>query len=142
MNQNSFMNSVIKPLTKEMSLFYSRKLVGYYKYKIFCSNKISSSHVRSFILDGNPLPKIAWTYNGSPVDPAKFAQAFDGEKATLRLPITERDNQGLYKCVLTNDLGVCESASNVNVNKVYRPPTFVQKFTDQEQVWFTFLLIL
>jgi len=85
-------------------------------------------------VDGNPLPIIRWEFNGATVDPAKYPQTFDGEKAILRLPIAERNNQGLYKCVLENDEGRAESASNVTVNKIYKPPSFVQKFTDQEQV--------
>lgn len=92
-------------------------------------------------VDGNPLPTIRWEFNGSPVDPEKYPQSFDGEKATLRLPIAERENQGLFKCVLENDEGKAESASNVTVNKIYKPPSFVQKFTDQEQVRATVFLV-
>lgn len=80
------------------------------------------------------MPTIRWAFNGSPLDPAKFPQTFDGEKAILRVPVAEREHQGVYKCILENDEGKAESASNVTINKVYRPPSFVQKFTDQEQV--------
>jgi hypothetical protein len=106
-------------------------------------------------VDGNPLPNISWTFNDSPLSPEKCSMTFDGEKAILRLPIAERENQGVYKvkslnillkhnkiliwsfflkCILENVEGKAESASNVTVNKVYRPPSFTQKFTDQEQV--------
>ncbi|XP_021952038.1 obscurin isoform X2 [Folsomia candida] len=85
-------------------------------------------------VDGNPMPTIRWAFNGSPLDPAKFPQTFDGEKAILRVPVAEREHQGVYKCILENDEGKAESASNVTINKVYRPPSFVQKFTDQEQI--------
>lgn len=85
-------------------------------------------------IDGNPLPIVRWEFNGSPLSPELYPQTFDGEKAILRVPIVGRDHQGVYKCILTNDEGTAESASNVTVNKVYRPPSFAQKFTDQEQV--------
>lgn len=101
-----------------------------------CDKKVDEGNelVLMAKVDGNPLPAIRWEFNGSPLSPEQYPQTFDGEKAILRIPIAERGHEGVFKCILENDEGKAESASNVTVNRVYRPPSFVQKFADQEQV--------
>lgn len=56
----------------------------------------------------------------------------------LEINPVELPDAGVYAVKLVNPLGEDNSEGNINVRKVYQPPTFSQKFTDLQQVLYVF----
>jgi len=54
--------------------------------------------------DGNPVPTISWTRNGSPVDESGRI-SFSEDKKQLTITNVSRTDSGEYQCVASNSLG-------------------------------------
>ncbi|XP_020293629.1 obscurin isoform X3 [Pseudomyrmex gracilis] len=84
---------------------------------------------------GNPLPDISWTKDGEPVAPSeRVMMSCDGKKVGLQINPSEPKDAGVYGCRLSNPLGEDTTSANAIVRKVYQPPTFMQRFTDLQQM--------
>ncbi|XP_020610523.1 roundabout homolog 1-like [Orbicella faveolata] len=69
--------------------------------------------------DGNPVPTISWTRNGSPVGQSGRI-SFSADENQLRITNVKRTDNGNYRCVANNSLGVALSdAATVDVQ--YQP---------------------
>ncbi|ODM95048.1 Muscle M-line assembly protein unc-89 [Orchesella cincta] len=84
-------------------------------------------------VDGNPIPEVEIIVNGKQIDVRDILE-FDGNNLKYRIPDTRMGDAGEYKIVLKSSEGQAESKCNVKVNKVFKAPEFLQKFTDQAQV--------
>ena len=61
--------------------------------------------------DGNPVPTISWTRNGSPLDTSNNSRiSFSEGKKQLNITNVSRTDSGEYQCVASNSLG--NDASN------------------------------
>ncbi|CAK9300503.1 unnamed protein product [Gordionus sp. m RMFG-2023] len=67
---------------------------------------------------GDPFPKVEWFCNDKKIQEGKRA-IFDVEEdkglVVLTIPDTRRDEEGVYKCVVTNTHGKAESCAEVLV---------------------------
>lgn len=87
------------------------------------------------IIGGNPIPDVSWTRNGEPIDESRFSTTVDGDKIILETEKADKKtDEGDYEIAVSNDLGKAVAASKVAVRKIYSPPSFVQKFTDLQQL--------
>ena len=56
--------------------------------------------------DGNPLPTISWTKNGSPINVHDNSSIiFSEDKKQLTITNLSRTDSGEYRCVAKNTLG-------------------------------------
>ena len=56
--------------------------------------------------DGNPVPTISWTINGSPIDVRGNSRiSFSENKEQLTIRNVERTDSGAYRCVARNTFG-------------------------------------
>jgi len=56
--------------------------------------------------DGNPVPTISWTVNGSPIDVRGNSRiSFLENKQQLTIRNVERTDSGVYRCVASNKFG-------------------------------------
>lgn len=64
---------------------------------------------------GKPIPTITWLRNGIPLNAVSFNNIyiFDGGKRIKILPSVEDD--GVYKCIATNDGGKAEQDFKLKV---------------------------
>ncbi|XP_075991763.1 obscurin isoform X5 [Anticarsia gemmatalis] len=84
---------------------------------------------------GNPIPEVSWTKDGQPLRPSeKILLTCDGKRVGLEINPVELPDAGVYGVKLVNPLGEDQSQANINVRKVFQPPTFSQKFTDLQQL--------
>jgi len=66
-------------------------------------------------VDGNPVPIISWTRDGSPVNTSGRISISD-DKKQLTITNVKRTDNGTYRCVANNSLGnVTSNAATVNV---------------------------
>lgn len=84
-------------------------------------------------IDGNPIPDVAVLRNGVEVDLAESLE-YDGNTVKFRVPEAMMGDAGEYSIVLKNSEGEGCSKCNVKVNKVFKAPEFMSKFTDQAQL--------
>ena len=58
-------------------------------------------------VDGNPVPTISWTRDGSPVDTNGNSSriSFSDDKKKLTITNVNRTDSGEYQCVASNKLG-------------------------------------
>lgn len=77
---------------------------------------------------GNPVPEIYWKKNGETMESDKrVAFSCDSRSATLRISPADLSDTAQYACFLANPLGEAESACELDVQKVYQAPQFIQK---------------
>lgn len=77
---------------------------------------------------GTPEPTIEWFRDSEPVKEDKRVKIrFDGELCTLKILVTELEDEGTYKCVAKNELGSVSCASEFLVNEPNKKPEFTQK---------------
>ena len=71
--------------------------------------------------DGNPVPTISWTKNGSPVDTSYNSRiGFSKDKKQLTIRNVNRTDSGEYRCVANNSVGNDTSkAAELNVKCKY-----------------------
>ncbi|XP_016928763.3 obscurin isoform X6 [Drosophila suzukii] len=84
----------------------------------------------------NPMPEVIWSKDGVTLTPnERLLMTCDGKHIGLTIKPAEAADSGNYTCLLANPLGEDSSACNANVRKVYKPPVFTQKISDQQQVF-------
>ncbi|XP_017045137.1 obscurin isoform X2 [Drosophila ficusphila] len=84
----------------------------------------------------NPMPEVIWSKDGVTLAPSeRLLMTCDGKHIGLTIKPAEAADSGNYSCLLANPLGEDTSACNANVRKVYKPPVFTQKISDQQQVF-------
>ncbi|XP_023037819.2 obscurin isoform X1 [Drosophila willistoni] len=84
----------------------------------------------------NPMPEVIWSKDGVPLSPSeRLLMTCDGKHIGLNIKPAETADSGSYTCLLANPLGEDTSSCNANVRKVYKPPVFTQKISDQQQVF-------
>nr|XP_043066936.1 obscurin [Drosophila bipectinata] len=84
----------------------------------------------------NPMPEVIWSKDGVTLAPSeRLLMTCDGKHIGLSIKPAEAADSGNYTCLLANPLGEDTSACNANVRKVYKPPVFTQKISDQQQVF-------
>lgn len=87
------------------------------------------------IIGGNPIPDVAWTHNGEPIDENRFVVTVDGDKIILETDKADKKtDDGDYEIAVSNELGKATATAKVAVRKIYSPPSFVQRFTDLQQL--------
>ena len=70
-------------------------------------------------VDGNPVPKISWTRDGSPVNRSGTISISD-DKKQLTITNVNRTESGEYRCVAENVVGNATSnAATLNVQCKY-----------------------
>ena len=70
-------------------------------------------------VDGNPVPTISWTRDGSPVSTSGRISISD-DKKQLTITNVKRTDSGEYRCVANNSLGNATSnAATLNVKCKY-----------------------
>ena len=83
---------------------------------------------------GEPTPKIEWFRDDEPVETDKRVKVdYDGEVSTLTITDTTLDDEGDYKCVVTNELGSLSTTAELLVNKKEEKPAkpvFTSKIED------------
>lgn len=84
-------------------------------------------------VDGNPIPDVIVLKDGKVIDPGELLE-FDGTCVKFRLPETSMADAGEYELKVVNGSGEASSKCQVTVNKVFKAPEFMQKFTDQAQM--------
>ena len=57
--------------------------------------------------DGNPVPTISWTRDGSPINAtgSNYRISFSEDKKQLTIANVSRTDSGEYRCVASNKLG-------------------------------------
>lgn len=56
--------------------------------------------------DGNPVPTVSWTINGSPIDVRGNSRiSFSKDKQQLTIRDVKRTDSGAYRCVAINKFG-------------------------------------
>ncbi|EDW57066.1 GM15480 [Drosophila sechellia] len=79
---------------------------------------------------------VIWSKDGVTLTPnERLLMTCDGKHIGLTIKPAEAADSGNYTCLLANPLGEDSSACNANVRKVYKPPVFTQKISDQQQVF-------
>ena len=77
---------------------------------------------------GKPEPSIEWFRDSQPLKEDKRVKIrFDGELCTLKILVTELDDEGAYKCIAKNAFGSASCASELLVNEPNKKPEFVKK---------------
>lgn len=88
---------------------------------------------------GNPIPSVQWTKDGEPIEPSdRILLTCDGKRVGLCIDKALPTDSGKYGVVLSNPLGTDESGAKASVNKVFSPPSFIQRFKDLQQVCYYF----
>ena len=89
----------------------------------------------SAVIGGNPIPDVIWTLNGEPIDESRCLVTIDGDKITLEVEKADKKiDEGEYEIGVSNELGVAEAKAKVAVKKIFSAPSFVQKFSDMQQL--------
>ncbi|XP_046661140.1 obscurin isoform X2 [Homalodisca vitripennis] len=84
---------------------------------------------------GNPVPDVAWTKDGVPLEPSsRISMTCDGTKVGLEINPCKPEDAGTYSCKLTNPLGEAKEEAKGTVRKIYQRPIFTQKFNDLQQL--------
>ncbi|XP_030557678.1 obscurin isoform X1 [Drosophila novamexicana] len=84
----------------------------------------------------NPMPEVMWSKDGVLLSPSeRLLMTCDGKHVGLNIKPVKASDSGNYSCLLANPLGEDSSLCNANVRKVYKPPIFTQKISDQQQVF-------
>ncbi|KRF85677.1 uncharacterized protein Dvir_GJ19688, isoform B [Drosophila virilis] len=84
----------------------------------------------------NPMPEVMWSKDGVLLNPSeRLLMTCDGKHVGLNIKPVKASDSGNYSCLLANPLGEDSSLCNANVRKVYKPPIFTQKISDQQQVF-------
>ncbi|XP_064554448.1 obscurin isoform X2 [Drosophila montana] len=84
----------------------------------------------------NPMPEVMWSKDGVLLHPSdRLLMTCDGKHVGLNIKPVKTSDSGNYSCLLANPLGEDSSLCNANVRKVYKPPIFTQKISDQQQVF-------
>lgn len=84
----------------------------------------------------NPMPEVMWSKDGVLLAPnERLLMTCDGKHVGLSIKPVEASDSGKYSCLLANPLGEDSSSCNANVRKVFKPPVFTQKISDQQQVF-------
>lgn len=87
------------------------------------------------VIGGNPIPDVCWTHNDNPVDETRCTVTNDGDKIILEIEKADRKiDDGDYGIHVTNDLGKDSANAKVTVRKIYSAPSFVQRFSDLQQL--------
>lgn len=83
---------------------------------------------------GKPQPTVEWFKDEKPVevDDKHVKVDFDGDVSTLTIKDTTIDDEGDYKCVVTNELGSTSTVAEVLVNEKEGAPTIKSKMEDIE----------
>ncbi|XP_059058380.1 obscurin, partial [Achroia grisella] len=84
---------------------------------------------------GNPIPEVTWTKDGKPLMPSdRVLLTCDGKRVGLEINPLETPDAGVYAVQLVNPLGEDSSEGKLTVRKVFKPPSFSQRFTDLQQL--------
>ncbi|EDO49552.1 predicted protein, partial [Nematostella vectensis] len=79
-------------------------------------------------VSGEPIPTVEWFKDDTPIKHEdRFRTYFDGRVCMLVFRKTGLDDQGIYKCVLRNDVGTVSSSANLIVSKKSASPQVVPK---------------
>jgi hypothetical protein len=82
---------------------------------------------------GKPQPTVEWFKDDKPVETDKRVKVdYDGEASTLTIKDTTVDDEGDYKCVVTNELGSTSTVAEVLVNEKAGEPTIKTKLENIE----------
>ena len=93
-------------------------------------------------VDGNPVPTISWTRDGSPVNTSARI-SFSADKKQLTITNVNRTDRGEYRCVASNRVGSdtsnaadlvvqCKTSIFENINVILTPyNVFIGKFKSQ-----------
>lgn len=74
------------------------------------------------------MPEIYWKKNGSTLEPDKRVSiSCDTRSTTLRISPAMLSDTAQYACFLANPLGEAECACELDVQKTYQAPQFIQK---------------
>nr|XP_018906228.1 PREDICTED: muscle M-line assembly protein unc-89 isoform X2 [Bemisia tabaci] len=93
----------------------------------------SLSLVAPFI--GNPIPEVLWHKDGQVIHPSERIRFYcDAHKVGLEIPKADLADAGVYSVFLKNCHGEATTAGKANVRKLYQAPTFIQRFTDLQQM--------
>jgi hypothetical protein len=89
----------------------------------------------SAVIGGNPIPDVIWTLNGEAIDESRCLVTIDGDKISLEVEKADKKiDEGEYEIGVSNELGVAEAKAKVTVKKIFSAPSFVQKFSDMQQL--------
>lgn len=84
---------------------------------------------------GNPIPTVEWTKDGVKIEPSdRILMTCDGRKVGLRIDNALPSDAGRYSVTIMNPLGSESSEAKATVHKVFMPPSFLQRFTDLQQL--------
>lgn len=96
---------------------------------IECSEK--ESVVLECKVTGKPTPKIEWYKDDNKVKESKRVKVLVvKDTVTLEFKETELDDEGVYKCVATNEVGTATSEAEILVNEAGEKPVFKKPLED------------
>ena len=73
-------------------------------------------------VSGKPTPEIEWLKNGVRVrESRRIKSKLNGNECTLRITETRLDDDGVYKCVIRNDLGTDSSSAKLDILPLKKP---------------------
>lgn len=79
-------------------------------------------------MTGKPQPKVEWFKDDKKIkDDKRIQTAYDGQNCTLKISPAVLEDQGIYKCVATNDVGSATLSTDVGVNKELKRPEFKER---------------
>lgn len=84
-----------------------------------------------FKITGTPAPAVEWFKDGEPLkDGRRVISSFNRGVGTLELINVALDDQGKYKCVVTNHFGSVEASTDVTIDKKFVRPEATEKMED------------
>lgn len=84
-----------------------------------------------FEVTGKPTPDVKWFKDGEPLEDRKgVMSSFERGAGTLQLRNVTLNDQGRYKCVVTNEFGSVETETDVTIDKKKTRPEITEKMKD------------
>lgn len=84
-----------------------------------------------FKVVGTPAPVVEWFKDEKPLqDGRRVTSSFNKGVGTLELNNVTLDDQGKYKCIITNDFGTIEATSDVTIQRKFVRPETKDKMKD------------
>lgn len=81
---------------------------------------------------GKPEPKVEWFKDDRPVDTDNRVKIdYDGLESTLIIKDAVLDDEGDYKCIITNDVGSVSTTAEVLVNEKEEPAKPIPKLQEK-----------
>ncbi|OZC09937.1 hypothetical protein X798_03043 [Onchocerca flexuosa] len=103
-------------VTREPEPFKERQSAPKFTFHLR-SRLIQKNHPCKLIcnVQGNPVPKVEWSKDGSPIDPDRAHLTYRSGVCTLELFSSRVDDAGTYRCEAINSLGTDYTECTVNV---------------------------